>query len=142
MMVYLLLFLLAVAGGAISLYFTLVYARIIPPGHWLVPPFCRLDDNTCTYVIHTREAKLFGIPNFVLGLIYYVGLGIFVLSPPFALTETIRTVLFVGSIIAVCAGIYLVYALIVKLRVRCTMCMIAHGINLAIFSLLLQFPPA
>jgi uncharacterized membrane protein len=91
-------------------------------------------------VIHTREAKLFGVPNFTLGLIYYIVLAVFNLSPRFAYTELVRDILLAGAVISVVTGIYLVYALVAKLRIRCTLCMIAHGINLAIFSLLLSYP--
>jgi uncharacterized membrane protein len=140
MILHLSLLILAIAGGAISLYFTFVYAGKIPPGHWLVPPFCRMDDSSCSYVIHTREARIFGIPNVVAGLLFYGILGIFVLSPTFEYTETIKMLLLTGSAVSVLLGIYLVYALFVTLKVRCTLCIIAHGINLAIFSLLLAYP--
>ncbi len=120
----------ATAGFLIALYFTLVQYRVIPPDTRWIPEFCRIDGATCLRLLATPDAKVFGIPNSLVGLIYYV--SILVLPIPI-----FETVFLVASIFAVGLGMYLTHSLLVKLKTHCALCYVAHLINLAIANLLI-----
>ena len=129
-MVILFLSMLASLGILISLYFLLVFHKLVPPSASYIPKFCRLDERTCETILFTPYARLLGIPNFYPGIIFYI-LVIAFASDPAALHT-----LLVLSGVTVLAGLYLSHALLVKLKVPCTLCFMGHGINLLIFILL------
>jgi uncharacterized membrane protein len=118
-------------GLLVSLYFTLVYYRIMKPDARFVPSFCRLDEATCQYLMGTRNAKILGARNFVLGLLYYAALIIYISVENVQRTIPIGFVIFV-SLFTVLLGIYLVYGLIVKLKTDCVLCYTSHAINFII----------
>jgi uncharacterized membrane protein len=73
---------------------------------------------------------VFGLPNFALGILYYLAL----IALPFAAEPDSEwmTAAAVISWFIVLFGIYLVYALFFKIRLSCPLCMVGHGINLAL----------
>lgn len=126
---------LSTSGFLISLYFALVYNKIIRPDSALVPAFCRLDEQSCGSILATPEARVFRIPNFYLGLGYYVVLLALSFSP--ALMREILLELRLVSGFTVFVGIVLTDALVRKLKIRCILCFTSHAINLALFIVLL-----
>ncbi len=123
---------LAGIGLYISAYFTLVAYGVVNPATRLVPSVCRLDERACRSVLSTPYARVFGAPNFVLGLLYYA--LILILAVGGLLTSS--SVLLVGlrglAWATVVLGLYLTYALIERVRVHCVLCYAAHSINLAL----------
>ena len=98
--------------------------------------------------MQTPYARLFGVPNSLLGIVYYVLLiagamenwtfgvnldfhfaRVFV---PFGMA--ILILIGAGTILV---GFYLIYALRCKLHIDCPLCYTAHAINVAIFVLLI-----
>jgi len=125
---------LGFAGLLDSLYFTLVYYGKMKPSTHLVAEFCRMDAGTCQTVFQAAEAKVFGIPNSVLGIAYYaiiVSAGVFRLATgewpalPALLAISIAVVVF---------SLYLAWTLIFRMRVSCPLCFFAHAVNIAIAS--------
>ncbi len=117
-------------GLLVSAYFASVYHNIAPRAQRFVPEFCRIEPHTCATLLGTRYARVFKVPNFDLGILYYVGLGA---SSPFPhVWAQLHSLLWGGSIVALATGVYLSYALLFKLRVPCSLCFAAHGINLLI----------
>jgi uncharacterized membrane protein len=127
-MVELLLTSCAIGGLAIAAYFSLVYYRFIEPDSRWIPWFCRMEKGSCMRILDTPEAKIIGVPNSVLGVLYY-GAILFV---PIHMFETL---FLVASIFSVGLGMYLVHALVVRLKTHCPLCYTAHGINLVIANL-------
>ena len=125
------LYLLSATGLLISLYFLLVYYKFIPPNAAYIPRFCRLDERTCETILHTPYARLLGIPNFYPGIIFYILVIVFSSD-----SGAIHTLLGLSGV-TVLAGMYLSYALLFKLKVPCVLCFTSHGLNVAIFVLLL-----
>lgn len=123
-------------GFLISLYFTLVYYRLMKPDTAFVPAFCRLDEPTCQYLMGTRNARILGARNFVLGLLYYAALIVFVWTDGLNGVISQGFVIFI-SLFTVLLGIYLVYGLIAKLKIHCILCYTSHACNLLIFLALL-----
>lgn len=116
-------------GFAISLFFTLVAYNKLAPNNRFVPRWCRMDNKTCLYVVHAPQARIFGLPNSLLGMGYYPAVAAFSIRI-LPVTSFIATAI---SAIPVMLGIYLIYALRVQLRTHCLLCYVAHGINTAIF---------
>ena len=126
----------ALAGLSISLYFSLVYYNIIGANQWFIPSFCRMDEETCRYVIHTSYAKLLGIPNSILGVFYYAIILFILLIDGIRSHFFINEIIIIGSIITVIASVYLAYVLLAKVKVNCVFCFTIHILNVIILILL------
>jgi len=129
------LLLLTLIGLYISTYFTLVYYRKIKPDTRYIPAFCHLDEDACQLVIRHRNARVFRIPNFVLGIVYYLLILLLLLMPEFAF---LQTVLLYTSWLTVALAIYLVHSLVFVVKILCPLCMAAHAVNIVI-SIILTF---
>ena len=70
-----LVLLLCLAGLYIAIYFTfLAYGRIWS-GTRMVPAFFRMGGGACSTVLGHPDARLFGLPNSLVGIVYYVGIA-------------------------------------------------------------------
>ncbi|MBI2619279.1 MAG: vitamin K epoxide reductase family protein [Ignavibacteriales bacterium] len=130
-----LVFLFSFCGLIISLYFTLVYNGLIKPDARWIPRACRMEKGTCDTILHTREAKILGIPNFYLGLLYYAVL-LWVSLDPEAFDMLSSQIRFASGG-TVLLGIILTYSLLYKLKVNCVLCFASHILNFILFLLLL-----
>ena len=126
---------LSIVGLLISAYFAVIYHKIIPTIDRYVPKFCRPKPTTCATVLETPQARLLGMPNFDLGILYYFSLlGSTILT---VLWKQLHVILFAGSVATVVVGFYLSYVLFFQLRIRCSICIAGHAVNLMIFLFLL-----
>ena len=127
---------LAAVGFAIATYFTAVAYRWVRPDAAWIPAFCRLGERTCASIVFTPRARVFGLPNSVLGQVFYAallaGAALGLLDQPLLL-GLYRA----GSVVTVALAVYLSYALLFVMRVPCPLCFVSHGINTVIFVLLL-----
>ncbi len=126
--------LLAVVGLSIAMYFTAIaYYWIKPDARW-IPAFCQMDEKTCASIVFTPQARVFGLPNSVLGLVYYlallVGVGLGSIDGAFL------HALLGASTMTVALAFYLSYSLLFVLRVPCRLCFTSHGLNIALCALL------
>ena len=130
------LILLAAVGLTISSYFTAVaYGWIDPTEKW-IPSFCRMGEQTCSRVIFSPRARVFGLPNSLLGQLFYLA----ILAATFADLIFLKPffLLFLSaSFLTVLLGIYLSYSLLYLTRIRCVLCFTSHAINGIIFLILL-----
>lgn len=124
-----LLLLLLLIGILISLYFTLVYYQRIPANYFLVPRVCRMKESACQTVLSTRDARVFGIPNFVVGVLYYFIVFLVVAAGIENEWVSELQVLFYVSLFVVLFGGYLTYSLLFKIKIFCPLCFVSHGIN-------------
>jgi len=141
-----LVLLLAFAGLIDAAYFTLAYYGRIKRARWVPQILCASERSSCVTVVKTPYARVFGVPNSLLGIIYYAALIWWAaLGGPVGLmfyiggyhVLRIRGLLVLASIVTVALGAYLVYALRRKLGVNCPLCYAAHAINLALMVLLI-----
>ncbi len=128
---------LALVGLLISTYFTAIAYRWVEPGlerAW-IPSFCRMGEATCATIVFTPRARVFGLPNSVLGQLFYsallAGVAMDWLHTPHLL------VYLAASALTVVLAIFLSYSLLFITRVKCSLCFASHAINVAIFLLLL-----
>ena len=127
---------LATVGFCIATYFTAVAYRWMRPDTRWIPAFCRMGEQTCASIVFTPRARVFGLPNSVLGQAFYLALlagtplGLLDRPAPFAL--------YLGaSLLTVGLAVFLTYSLLFITRVPCVLCFTSHGINAVIFLLLL-----
>jgi uncharacterized membrane protein len=139
---------LSLAGLADALYFTFAYYGRIKKARWVPEILCAREGSSCVTVVQTPYARVFGVPNSLLGIAYYLlliagamsywsfGIDLYVHSTyvvyPFGLVLLI--IISAGTTLL---GFYLVYALRRKLHVDCPLCYTAHAINVALFVLLI-----
>ena len=110
---------LATVGAALSLYFTLAYYGWIE-AHALPAAFCRREERSCLTVLQTPYARLFGVPNSLLALFFYVLVGsVAALALTGPLPGWLWRVTFAGSLVTVLLAPYLIWALITQLRTWC-----------------------
>ena len=132
---------LAVVGLGISTYFTGVAYRWIRPDTRWIPAFCRMGERTCASIVFTPRARVFGLPNSVLGQLFYVAL---LAGLPLGLfDQPALLMLYLGASLATVAlAVFLTYSLLFITRVPCVLCFTTHGINTVIFVLLILRMPA
>jgi uncharacterized membrane protein len=136
---------LSLAGLAISLYFTFAYYGRVRKSRWVPEILCAREGSSCVTVVQTPYARVIGVPNSLLGIVYYpVMMGWILVAPHGEIwnrgvilpLSTFNWVLAALSAIPVGLGCYLVYTLRWILRIDCPLCYAAHAINLALFVLL------
>jgi len=138
---------LALVGLADSLYFTFAYYGRIKKARWIPAILCAREGSSCVTVVQTPYARVFGVPNSLLGIVYYLLLiagaarnwacgipGYLVLSH--AAVAFCLAMLIVVSAGTTLLGFYLIYSLRRKLHVDCPLCYTAHAINAALLVLL------
>lgn len=125
---------LAVIGLYIAAYFTLVYYGLLAPSTKLMPSVCRLKDRSCQTVLTTKYARLFGVPNSLLGVVYYLALIVLVSGGWTA--GPVASALIAAAWFAVAVGFLLVYSLFFIIRIPCPLCLAGHAINLLLALLL------
>lgn len=130
-----LLVVLLATGLYISTYFTLIYYRKIRPDTRFVPSFCSLDEKTCQLVIFHPHARIFLVPNFVLGIVYYLLVLLLVVIDP---GSFLTGVMFYASWLTVLVAAFLIHSLFFVVKIVCPLCLAAHGINI-IIAILLTF---
>ena len=128
---------LCLVGLYISVYFMLLAYGRIWSGTRLVPALFRMGGGACNTVLAHPDARLFGFPNSVVGIAYYVTIALAVVM--FGVRQ--MPALVVGGAWAVVgAGIFFVYSLYARVRVPCRLCLATHLINLLI-ALILSIAP-
>ena len=138
--------LFSLAGLADALYFTLAYYGRIRKARW-VPEILRArEGSSCVTVVRTPYARVFGVPNSLLGIVYYVLLLVWITFVPRHASisgsvlrpfETLGLLLMGASLSSVVLGFYLIHALRRVLHTHCPLCYAAHAINLILFVLLI-----
>ncbi|HMD02409.1 MAG TPA: vitamin K epoxide reductase family protein, partial [Candidatus Baltobacteraceae bacterium] len=86
-------------------------------------------------VVETPRARVLGgVPNAVIGILYYVAIAA---SVPFFGSATVWGAAFLASLAAAGFSLYLAYSLLVVTRMPCVYCWTSHAINWALPVLLL-----
>lgn len=121
---------LVVAGAM-----TLQYYRIPSEGR-RKSAFCSTDGGPCSSVLETPQARVFGVPNSLLGIAYYLAMPAAVGLWRFCGARGWLIAAFLATAAGVIFGVYLAHALLFRLRIPCRLCWTSHGINLALLVLL------
>jgi uncharacterized membrane protein len=129
-------FLLALAGLADALYFTFAYYGRIKKARWVPEILCAREGSSCVAVVQAPYARVFGLPNSLLGLVFYVAVAGWVLTGGIAGARWLAWALVAANAVAVTLGFYLIYALRRILHTDCPLCYTAHAINAALLVLL------
>ena len=138
---------LSCAGLLNALYFTLAYYGRVKKARWVPGALCAREGSNCVAVVRTIYARVFGVPNSLLGIAYYLALVGWILAGGGRASAAgtagwlhgVWWLLVAASGIAVVLGLYLIHALWRILRVHCTLCYAAHAINSVLLVLLILF---
>lgn len=126
---------LSLVGLINATYFTLAFYGWIEASRLVPRPLCRTDESGCLNVIRTPYARIFGLPNSVFGMGFY--LSVMAGLPFMSAHSALRMALLAAGGLVFLVGIYLIYALRVRLRASCPLCYVAHGVNTAILVLMI-----
>ena len=137
---------LSLLGLADALYFTFAYYGRVRKSRWVPQVLCAREDSSCVTVVQTRYGSVFGVPNSLLGILYYVLLAFWAVTgisarltiqiniTPYVITLT--DLLIATGAVTVALGFYLIFALRRILHTDCPFCYAAHAINLLLLVLL------
>ena len=128
--------LVSLAGLANAVTMTLAYYGRVIPSRFLPSALCRREERSCRTVLRTPYARALGVPNSLLGTVYYLGMSAGVICLP--RLPWVLYGLLMAATVAFSFGIYLIYALRVRLRVGCPLCYLAHFLNTALLLLSLE----
>ncbi len=103
----------------------------------LLTRVCRVDAGDCRKVISSPRARLFGVPNSVLGIGWYLAAGSLSASALATGSLVLQPLLLAVSALTVAVGLYLIWSLRFRLRVHCWFCYAGHAANIVIFAALL-----
>ncbi len=142
-----LIVILALGGLADALYFTFAYYGRVKKSRWIPEILCAREGSSCVTVVQTKYGRVFGVPNSLLGTVYYLVLiawslvpgqphGFFLGEGKLLLYAGARAVLVLISAGTAVLGGYLIYALRRRLGTHCPLCYTAHAINTILFVLL------
>jgi uncharacterized membrane protein len=110
---------LAILGAGISLHFSLAYygrveSREVPAA------LCRRDEQSCVTILQTPYARVFGLPNSLLGIVFYL---LTALVAVLALGDALPRWLWWADLAAAGLGVvlapYLIWALLARLKTWC-----------------------
>ena len=118
----------------LSVYFFGVYARLFAYDRFYVPSVCRLSSDECTSIVDTKYGRVFGVSNAFVGTIFLFVHSIVLICTYFEILSNIYP--FFMSLASTSIGVYLVSGL-VKLKVKCNICITVHAINMSVF--IMQF---
>ncbi len=139
---------LSLAGIVISLYFTFAYYGRVKKARWIPEMLCAREGSSCVAVVQTPYARVLGVPNSLLGIVYYValiigamkdwsyGINLYLHLTNVVFPFTFGLLIFISAG-TVALGFYLIYALRWKLQIDCPLCYTAHAINAALLVLLI-----
>ena len=139
---------LSVAGLTDALYFTLAYYGRVRQSRWVPEVLCAREGSSCVTVVRTPYGSVFGVPNSLLGIVYYVLLVLWAVSGQSAglmfqvgmssFHISFTDFLVAASSATVVLGFYLIFALRRILHTDCPLCYAAHAINLVLLALLVS----
>jgi uncharacterized membrane protein len=126
----------AFVGFLDALYFVLVSYRWMRPDPKWMPPVCRMDEGSCARIVDTRYGRVFGLPNGVFGVAWYILLA--AAGVHWAINGDLSycVLWLVGAAGVLALTLFLAWALIFRLHVVCRLCFLAHALNLAILVLI------
>ena len=92
------------------------------------------EEHSCSDVVDGKYGKIFFVKNEVLGLLYYLGLFLLVLSAMFTnYTATILVLLVVMTACGFLFSLYLLYLQKYIIKEYCFWCLISAGISILLF---------
>lgn len=137
---------LAAVGLWDAFYFTFAYYGRVRKARWVPAILCAREGSNCVTVVQTPYARVFGVPNSLLGIFFYFAVIAWVVFAAWMETEAnpagLHLVVLFGELLiaaaalAVLLGVYLIYSLIAKLRTHCPLCYTGHAINAALLVLI------
>jgi len=121
---------IAVALGLVAACLAFYGRYYILPALFTGPTICRLEAGGCQILFRTKEAALLGVPNSLLGILFYPSLAV---ASALHLPDWL---LFLASSASFLMTLYLARLLISR-RLECRICWAGHAANALIWVVLL-----
>lgn len=119
------LLILAIIGFGVSLYGFFIEQKLKKDTNYKA--VCDISERaSCTKVLLSDYSKMFGIPNTILGMLFYTVIGIFTLL-------RLYTIVFLLSLGAVAVTVWLAYILYFRIQTFCFLCTTTYIVNLGLF---------
>lgn len=128
-------FAITIAGTAVSAYLTIA--------HYTSPKVLACASEgvvNCERVTTSAQSEVFGVPVALLGLLWFLGLGV-LFSPwvwrwtaPWLRTARVATVTFAMAFV-----LWLVYAELFMIRAICLWCTVVHVLAFALFVIVIMY---
>lgn len=99
--------------------------------------FCRFGEGECRDILSTPDAKLFGVPNYYTGILFYAFVLAAVFLPGADEPGMLLWALIGFTTVAVMIGAYLVFSLMFQLRMKCPLCYASHALNFLLLAILI-----
>jgi len=99
--------------------------------HGSVHPVC--NDGSCSMLIESRYYHLFYFPNWYFGTVFYL----FTLIVAFFTNTILIDLAILGSVASFITSLYLIWALVYRLKTVCKICYSAHTVNLLLLIVLI-----
>ncbi len=124
----------AVIGLLTSVLFTGLRFGLIAADNPLIGRFCLPGEKSCTSILNAPDGHLFGLPNAVIGMLYFGWvLGITLFNHG---NRTLKIMTLGVSLATLFVSAYLLYSLKFRLKARCPLCILSHACTIALFVLL------
>jgi len=117
---------LGVSGLALSVYMTVIFLRVQRGQS------AQCFDATCPMVMRTPYARTLGFPNTYLALLFYLALVVYSCLRLAGAEAWLFVPVAAATGLSLLMSAYLIYALLVKLKQACFLCMLGHGLNAAV----------
>jgi vitamin-K-epoxide reductase (warfarin-sensitive) len=112
-------------GFLISLYGLIEVSKMNKDPYY--KPLCDISSSiSCSKAFMSKFGSNFGLPNPLLGTLYYLALGILALNSLYIVIGYLATA-------ALLFSLYLAYLLYFKIRTMCIVCTLVYAINILIF---------
>ena len=102
------------------------------------PLTCHIDKG-CNVVVNSKYSRMFGVPNEVIGVLYYgavVALGLLTLAGAQLLSDPLFLLLFFGAAMgSALFSLVLIFVQAFVLKSWCEYCLVSAGASIAIFLL-------
>ncbi len=95
------------------------------------------DQDAKKHFTQTRYAHVFGPKNSDIGMLYYAAVALAATTGLIRLPLVLK-LLRLASVTTVALSLYLLWALLFRLRARCPICLRGHAVNGTLLALLLQ----
>lgn len=122
-------------GVSISLYFFLLSRKRQPRIILSISRLCAIDEQTCQDILKTDGGRIFGVPNYFVGIVYYASLILIALRTEWLEDHLFTLMIFSG--LSVLTSLYLAHLLIIKLEAKCYFCFFIHSLNIILFATIL-----
>jgi uncharacterized membrane protein len=109
--------------GLFCCYLFYAQENLHSQGNTILQRMC--SENSCALLVTSKYYHVFYFPNWYYGIAYYLLVVIALVSN----NRDLLLLALAGAVAAFCLSLYLIWALVIKLKTVCKVCYTAHVVN-------------